>query len=421
MCILQLAWLSFRWFASPQNRELLNRDLVPWAIGVTLISSGLFVVMPSRLVDGIHGAWHLATHSARGLLVLLVACLVVGTISANFRIVYRDEKACLVACKVVADGGVKALFGSYQKTDWLGKHHPPLTPILYGGVMAVFGSNLFVMRMVTMVFGILTMLATYWVGQELYDRGTGLVAALALLSTRGFTNVSVTANNDILMTFFFCLSALLTIRMLRIQVVSLAVATGLSLGLGLLTKYTMVLIFSLIIGCSLILGSLRNTKLLVGIAILLSATIGGIWLWYANHIGILQGQSQQMGRIARYGAGHTVVVKLRLLLDFVSHVGVYNIPLFLLGGFQIVRARCRSDLVILIWIAAVAIPLIATFPNARYFLPCYPALTIMLARWNHDDDATLSLLPVVLGILYCLTTMFFFLFDWSHSAVHITA
>ena len=403
---------------SHSNREALHRGLFPCAFVATLVTGGLMVAIPSRLLGRIEDlVLYAARNARRAVLVCLLMSFGLGAVSANFRIIYLDEKSCFAASKPMADGGVADLFGSYGKTKWLGKHHPPLTPMIYGVAMAVFGSNLFVMRMVPLLFSVLTMFVTYRLGQELYDRETGLFAAAALMSYSGFTNFAVTANNDMCVTFFFCLSALLAIRMLRTQDVSLAFAAGMSLGFGLLTKYTLALIYPLVIGCSLIYGSLRQTKYLLGTAILISAAVLGTWLWYASHLEVIPAQSEQIGNIARYGMGLGWYDKLRYLYELASFVGFYNAPVVFLGGVQILRRRSKSDLVILLWIAAVAIPLILTFPRARYFLPCFPALAVLMAQWQHGCKAAPSILPASLGILYGLMMMFFFQIDWSLSTL----
>jgi hypothetical protein len=85
-------------------------------------------------------------------------------------------------------------------------------------------------------------------------------------------------------------------------------------------------------------------------------------------------------------------------------LGVYNLPLILLGGRYLLQRRSQADLHILLWIAAVCVPLLLTLPNPRYFLITFPALSITmacgLARVSEGRTAV-----VVLALLYCCGAM----------------
>jgi tetratricopeptide (TPR) repeat protein len=63
--------------------------------------------------------------------------------------------------------------------DWIGSEayfQSPLYPYLLGGLYALFGRSLFVVRLVQHAAGALTPLLLYWLGTRLFDRRAGLIA-----------------------------------------------------------------------------------------------------------------------------------------------------------------------------------------------------------------------------------------------------
>ncbi len=83
---------------------------------------------------------------------------------------------------MVAEQGLAPFFANYAQIQWLGSQHPPLAPLFFGLAISLLGTNLFVIRLVALLLAIATVLLTYFSAAELYDRETGLLAALFLLS-----------------------------------------------------------------------------------------------------------------------------------------------------------------------------------------------------------------------------------------------
>jgi hypothetical protein len=68
-----------------------------------------------------------------------------------------------------------------------------------------------------------------------------------------------------------------------------------------------------------------------------------------------------------------------MLAELPSALGLHNIPILVLGVVHLVQRRSRSDLRVLLWTAAVFVPLFVTLPAPRYFMPAFPALAILMA------------------------------------------
>ncbi len=69
---------------------------------------------------------------------------------------------------------------------------------------------------------------------------------------------------------------------------------------------------------------------------------------------------------------------------------------------------------VLLWIAAVFLPLMLTLPGPRYFLPAFPALTLaMVCGLEHAGEAAERI--VMLALLYGGGALYLFV-DWYRAA-----
>jgi 4-amino-4-deoxy-L-arabinose transferase-like glycosyltransferase len=400
MVSLEVLWLVMRWLlmATPNWSQLLPLFVYTLVLGLAIgLMPASFVSKIRQLKEG------LIQNEKLLILTLCVVVLTVGVVYANYRPVYADEVQVFDASRMVAEEGVVPFFAEYARIPWLGPQHPPLVPLIYGFALRVLGVSLFVIRLVSLVFGTTTILLTYFLGSELYDRGSGLLAAFLLLSSPLFLLVSAAAVTDMLVAFLFSLVLLLSLRLLRRPTYQLSVAAGVFIGLGLLSKYTMVLIYLVLLSYFVTNASFRRLKLHLGIVTLVSVGMLAPWLVYAYRSGVLVTQrhniTSYVGVVTTTDFGKRFMLEW-LLTGLPSNLGPYNIPILLLGGLHLMRRRNRADLFLLLWIVTVFLPVALTLPDQRYFLPAFPALAIMMARG-------LARIPeaaeqaVVLALLYC--------------------
>jgi hypothetical protein len=164
-----------------------------------------------------------------------------------------------------------------------------------------------------------------------------------------------------------------------------------------------------------------------------------VWLLYALQIGALAAQTQRIVRvIASFRIFREITgIDLRgalvpdappmpatqlqstrffrfsmevLLTRLPSALGVYNVPLLLIGAWVLLRRRSGSDLFVLLWIGVVSAVLFLTLPDHRYFMPVFPALALTMAQG-------LARLParreqaVLLSVLYAAGSLYLFV-DW---------
>lgn len=322
-----------------------------------------------------------AATRARALCLLVVATLLVGGASVLTQQVFSwDEQSVLWAADVVAEGGASGLFARYGENAWLGPQHPPLVPLLYGAVTAVFGSHLKLLRLVDLAFGCGTVVVAFLILERLYERRTALVAALLLLASPLFVRVASAATNDMPLTFFFCLAVLLGLHLERTSRDVVAVALGVVLGLGLLVKYTMLLVFPVLLALAWVSSSLPLARRHAPVVLAIALAFLLAWLDHAHALGILGAQQHRLRRLAGISWRRPGWALDALLTKAPSALGVYTVPWIALGALATLRRRAVEDVFVLSWIVIVFVPLLLTLPDNRYFLPAFPALALLGAR-----------------------------------------
>jgi 4-amino-4-deoxy-L-arabinose transferase-like glycosyltransferase len=435
MAVLQLLWLAMiLWTKTSSNVQLVSFLLI------YSFCAGLIVIFaPDSTISNIRAykRW-LLQNQARLFLILGLLAIVGGIFYARNQRIWGDEERSFRVAKIISAKGIES---AYQESGWLSKKHPPLMPLLYSLTIDLTGASLFHLRLVSVVFLAATLVTVYYLGRELYDRNTGYLAAFIFLLFPLVMRLGTSAMMDIQLTFFFSLALLASLRMVRVPSFGQALLTGLVIGLGLLTKYTMVLIFGVLVVCLLFMQAFRKQTFHFLLVFIVSLSIFSGWLAYANHIGILAGQIEKIKQFSGVyylfnqpeeetgpsletapaateiknsaSAIQNGILKLGLETLFTrlpSSLGVHHLPLFLFGGLFLLKRREPSDLFTLFWIGVVFIVLFLTLPDHRYFLPAFPALAIMISRmFNRFSVHTEKV--VLLSFLFLGADLYLFV-DW---------
>ena len=413
--ILTMALLHFIWLALiVATGASTHYDTIIFIAIISLSSTLLILILPT---DGIRKlrawkAWLLQSEK-RAIWILCLIALLIGFLYALFQNPGSDERSSLTAANIIATEGLSSAYTALKRVGWLGQQHPPLFPIIFSLTIQLPGPDLFMMRLVSVVFLAGTLVVTYLLGRDLYNREIGYVAAILLLSFPLVIRLSAAAIMDIQLTFFFSLALLLLIRLSRNPSYRLASATGLVIGIGLLTKYMMAFTFVVLFVYFLFFKSFQRIMahlLLVG-AVCIS--VSSIWILYANHIGIL---ARQFDKILNFvGSYHVIrsfeestqeppptqpaatetentdpkdllqngIFRLGLESLFTripSSLGAYHAPLIFFGLLYLLKKRKSVDWMILLWIGTVSLSLFLTLPDHRYFLPIFPAIAIAIAQ-----------------------------------------
>lgn len=403
IALFQLLWLAvIAWTGTSTNWSKLSILAL-----YTVLASLIAVFLPDTFLQRVCEGKRWLLRNERWLFVLLALVVLAGGVFYATQLVpWADEGRSFAAAQALAAEGVGA---SYRESGWLRNRHPPLVPLMYSVTVTLLGPNLFYLRVVSVLFLAGTLPLVYLLGRELYDAETGFWAACVFLSFPLVVRLGASAMMDTQLNFFFALSLLLSLYLLRGPSYKTAVSLGVAIGLGLLTKYMMVFVFGLLPGLALFKPSLRKIRKYAVLALVISLTILALWLFYTHHAGILLAQ---MSKIRDYsgiyqvikdaGAGGSLyadaaatgaapavnAVRTRigqlgletLFTRLPSSLGLYHAPLMLLGVLFLARRRKTADLFVLFWIGIIVAALFLTLPDHRYFLVIFPAAAIVIAR-----------------------------------------
>lgn len=405
MGVLQAGFLAVR--ARPYGASL--HGLLALLLSLTALATLLAAFLPERLADRATALLDAAgaTH-ARALGTLLVLTILAGAAGVVTQQPFSwDEKSVLWSADVVADGGPRGLFARYGENGWLGPQHPPLVPLVYGAVTAVAGSHLKLLRIVNLAFACGAVVAAFLIAERLYERRTAFLAGLVLLASPLFERIATAATNDMPLMFLFLLALLLTVVIERRGGDRLAMLLGVVVGLGLLVKYTMVLVFPVLLALPWCTGNLRIARRHGAVVLAIALAFLLVWLDHAWSLGILGLQQQRLARLATVSQRSPGWAIDALLFKTPAAIGVYVMPWVALGAVAMFHRRAMQDRFVACWIGLVFVPLLLTLPDNRYFLPAFPAVALVGAQALAGRPRWCARV-LLLALLLCAVTLAFY-------------
>lgn len=405
MGVLQAAFLVLR--ARPYGAAA--HGLLAVLLALTALATVLVAFVPGRHADRVTALLDAAgaTH-ARALGTLLALAVLGGVAGVLTQQPFSwDEKSVLWAADVVADGGPRELFARYGENGWLGPQHPPLVPLIYGAVTAVAGSHLKLLRVVNLAFACGTVVVAFLIAERLYERRTALLAGVLLLASPLFERIASAATNDMPLTFLFCLALLAAVVLERRGGDRMAVVLGVVAGVGLLVKYTMVLVFPVLLALPWCTGNRRVVRRYGMVVVAIAGGLLLVWLDHAWSLGILGQQQARLARLATMAQRSPGWAIDALIVKAPAALGVYVLPWVALGAATMFHRRAMQDRFVACWIGLVFVPLLLTLPDNRYFLPAFPAVALVGAQALAGRPLW-SARVLVLALLLCALTLAFY-------------
>lgn len=124
-------------------------------------------------------------------------------------------------------------FGYYSK--------PPMVAWLIKATTAILGDSEFAIRISSPLIHMVTAIAIYHMADELYDRRVAVYGALAYITMPAVSLSSALVSTDPALLMFWSLSMLFFIKGVRKSAYKWWVLAGITAGLGMLSKYNMLL------------------------------------------------------------------------------------------------------------------------------------------------------------------------------------
>ncbi|MGD2147822.1 MAG: glycosyltransferase family 39 protein, partial [Anaerolineae bacterium] len=388
---------------------------IPYLLGFTVVAGAAVLILPERLIFRLWGLLgQMDRHPRRAVVGLAIGVSLAGVLYASHQESLTDERHLLRASVIVAEQGIDQFFAGYEDITWLGGQHPPLLPLVYGLAIRLIGFRLLALRLIATAITAGAVLLTYYIGEAWFDRRTAMIAALCLLSMPYCLRMGTAVLTDMPLTLLFGLGLYLVHRLSLGRSLTIAVAAGVSIGLGLVSKYTMLLIYPVLLLHFLAEVRLRRAWAYVGVTVLVSAAILGSWLLYADSQDLVAAQAETVSRYAGAVTGGAWRYFAEMIAtELPSALGLYNLPLIVLGAVLLLQQRSKSDLLVALWIAPVMAIVALTLPDPRYFMPAFPGLAIAMARRLTDFDRSVVRI-VLLALLLCTGALILFS-DWNRA------
>lgn len=279
-----------------------------------------------------------------------------------------------------------------QSNEWLTLHwkdmkdfwfeKPPLYMWLTAFAFKITGYNSFGARIISSLFGFLGVIATYKMGSKLYNKFTGITAALILLSTVHYLYYSRNGMLDVTATFFIVLS-------IYFYYSKRWFFSGLLIGLAVMTKGIIGFIPLPIIFIHLLITDIRNLRdymkkfCIMALGILLVAAPWHIYslLKYGNEFWKTYFLDHMLGRGLK-GFGHEK--PFFWFLDVIRTS--FRIWIFPLAGALAVLPFFDKKKV-QYWLLVVSTVFVLIFFSISkdklqwYIMPIYPFIAILSARF----------------------------------------
>src|SRR6185369_13876006 len=169
----------------------------------------------------------------------------------------------------------------------------------------------------------------------------------------------------------------------------------------------MVFVYPVLLALVLRSGWPPRTWRLLAIVLAVSLAMLGAWLVFAWDMVVLAQQTAKVGRLAGITTKTQRFALQGVFIRLPSAIGIYSVPLVLLGLAHCLRFTKAADGVVVAWLLLVGIPVSLTLPVNRMFMPAFPAVTAVMALALADRPRVATRLVLLLATL-CATTLFYY-------------
>jgi len=280
-----------------------------------------------------------------------------------------------------------------RRLDWSYYSKGPMIAYLIYLGTAIFGDNVYGIRIMAVIFSALSSIVMYLLGKRLYDEQVGLFSAFLIQIIPLFSAYGIIFTIDSPFIFFWVICLYFFWRAISIQHSGIRnedlkasrlsphtsflywILLGLSIGSGLLTKYTMAFFYPCAFLFLLLSKEKRYHLLTKGpyIAFIISLLVfSPVIIWNAGYDWVTLRHTAGQAHIAE-----GIQLSLKSFLEFLgSQFGVITPLLFVLIAVSVWRLRNQKEGAFLFWFA---VPVMAFFllkslqgkVQANWALPCY--------------------------------------------------
>jgi len=317
------------------------------------------------------------------LALFLVVYFIILVLNIDYALVQWDETQHFVS-------GLLLRRGEFQEYIQF-SYYPPLFDVITAVTYAVLGSSLFSVRVVSLVFGILSVWVVFEYAYRLYGPKNALISSVLLATMPGFILVSRLALLETVLLFFFSISLLLFFSWIQTNNQKHLILSGILLGLGFLAKYQTGIAGAVMLVSVLFLRKkpVKYNMHKILVVALIAAVVILPWLFVAYNNYTSERVEQWVytlkeGSIERLEYGERFPLPLFYIIEMTypyMDLHPISLPIFVLGFLGLGLWTCRrkpEDKFSLIWFVVVYV--VYTFfvsnRNWRYIIPVFPILAV---------------------------------------------
>jgi 4-amino-4-deoxy-L-arabinose transferase-like glycosyltransferase len=293
-------------------------------------------------------------------------------------------------------------FGEYLRES---AFYPPLFDATTALYFKTIGLSVLSARLVSVTFGLLSIWMVFEYGYRLYGPRNALISSILLASMPGFVVLCRMAMIETMLMFFFSVSLLLFYSWMRTKNDKMLILTGITLGLGFLVKYQIVVGGIIILVSLLYFGkqrlSVKLSKFLL-ILVVAGAVIApwailtyqqyatkmfGKWLYVAG-----MGNEERLAYSTRFS---TPVFYIIEMTQPYPHIHPIVFPVYILAllglGFWLWRRREGDKFSLITFAVVYLVFTIITSKDWRYITLVFPILAVsasefILFLWDKTKD-----------------------------------
>jgi len=340
---------------------------------------------------------------------------------AFFAVLTAVRFAILASGAVELSGDEAHYWEWSRRLDWCYYSKPPGVACLIWMGKLLFGDTELGVRFMAPVLSLLSSLVLYHLGKRLYDRKTGLAAALLLQVMPLFSAFGMGMTPDSPLIFFWLLSLYFLHRAWSGGTASDWLLLAVSLGLGLLSKYAIIFLYipAILLLVTTAQGRQRLRTVWPYLCLVLSfAFFAPVLFWNSQHGWVMFRHDLGHVRVARgwtfspltaldFLGGQLAVVTpiLAVLMIYLlirrrrEDPFSFWLTIPILAGFFVksLQGRVNANWPLIAWLAAIP-------PMAAFLVHRYHALTVNQKRWVSAG----LIIPVVATLfLYLLAALSF--------------
>lgn len=299
-----------------------------------------------------------------------------------------DEKTySQMAYHMVTSGDYTLPWSGGEEAIWIGK--PPLLMWLIAVSYQAFGASPLSTRIWMPLFGVLSLVATFYLGKKLFNRQVGFLSVLVLGTFWTFFQFASRAMTDGPLIFFLIASIYFGLQAEENRSVHLGALSGVFFGLALVTKQFEALLIPLILMVYWIAASHRIRFIFTkhfaafwAVAVALFLPWVGYMAWRFNEFMTWFLNYNNVSRFTTPIEGHDGGILFYAQYLFTTEVWAYLLPFAaVLCLYNVAVKRSKSDLLVFVWVLVVlGVFTVAQTKLYWYVLPAMPAFAFAISN-----------------------------------------